>query len=252
MGDTQPPEKVDETGKPTPTDQQPPADSGKDKQPDNGADDAKPGETKDKPDDQDKKPDAPAKPDVDDGEEPPVVKKTPADFIKERRIRKAAKDAAKENEAADDDDDETPDAGDDDDIDPDDEARISKVIDKKIGSRLQVLDQQAEKATLDEYFNSEDAKELNITPAEKSKIERWWKHSSRNHLPVSSVAYEVLGKRLLKKGAEMERQAADNERRDKPTGHEGKGGGAKKPVSELTSAEMEQQILEVKKRAADR
>lgn len=184
--------------------------------------------------------------DADDGSEPPVREKSKKDYIIERQAKKIEKlKGGKAPEKGD----EPDDGEEDDDISPEDERLVDKVLEKRFGKdfvkKLGKLDQ------LDEVIQSSqrqtDEKEILDTISEnpelkefEAKARRFWAHPSRNHLPFLTVLYEVAGSALLKKGAQMEREAGEEADKTKVPGSNGRGNGAagKKTVSEMTDEEF--------------
>jgi hypothetical protein len=67
-------------------------------------------------------------------------------------------------------------------------------------------------------------------------------------LPVSSVAYEVAGKSLLKIGANRAMQAKDKAKENSNAGNSGGGNSGTKPVSEMTVTEFMEYKEKVKRR----
>lgn len=67
---------------------------------------------------------------------------------------------------------------------------------------------------VEKHIATEDAKEVeaflkdhpDLEPY-KAKVERWMKHPSRRHLPVSSIFFEVAGEHLMRIGATRARKA---------------------------------------------
>lgn len=154
--------------------------------------------------------------------EPPVRDKR--DFIIDRL--RQSRDSAKKGK-----DTET-----DDEIDPEDEARIVKVVEKRYGVKLNKIDEAENERELDSFF----AKTENATFKEKeAQIRDWWKHPSRNHLPISTVAYEVMGESLLKAGAKKQVAADEEARKTGSGGHSARGAMPKKEVKDMTPAEFE-------------
>lgn len=177
----------------------------------------------------------------DDDADPPVRHKTPADFILERKERKAKQSASKKqenNQGGDDDDD-----GGDDDISAEDEALVEKVINKKYGHVFNKVQEQEDSRELGDFL-----KENPEFEPYKAKIQKFWSHPSRNHLPVSSVAFEVAGKDLLKIGAQRQKKADDEAKGNNANGG-GSGrsnGGGKKGAWDMSAEEFSQEVERVK------
>lgn len=165
--------------------------------------------------------------------EPPVRDKR--DFIIDRL--RQSRDKAKK-EAGD---------GTDDEIDSEDEERIVKVVEKRYGVKLNKIDETENERELDSFFSKPE----NAAFKEKEgQIRDWWKHPSRNHLPISTVAYEVMGASLMAAGAKKQ-QAADQEaRKTGGGGHSARGTMPKKDAWDETPDEFEahQQAVRSKSR----
>ena len=184
----------------------------------------------------------------DDGTTPPPVRKSPKDYIIARQKRKIAKLKGQDGDHSGDDDHADDEDADDTILDPDDEARISRVVDKKLEPLLETEQQRADKAEEDAFFSDPKNK---WAEKDRAKIVRWWQHESRRHLPIRTVALEVAGDRLMKVGAEEERKASDEARRSRNGGHSGRNAGVEKPVDKLTPAEVNQRIAASRARRAE-
>lgn len=172
---------------------------------------------------------------ADDGEAPAVRDKK--DFIIQRLKEKNAKLANKDKNKDDDQDDDA------DDIPEEDERVINRVIQKNFGDVLSKTEEQQDKSELNEFMGANpDFKKF------EQKIWRFWQDPSRRHLPVSSIAYEVAGKSLLKIGADRAMKANDKAKENSNAGSSGGGNAGKKPVSEMSVAEFMEYKEQVKRR----
>jgi hypothetical protein len=177
---------------------------------------------------------------ADDGEAPKVRDKK--DFIiqrlKEKNDRLAAgKNKDKKDDGANEDEDE---------ISEDDERMVNKVITKNFGDVLTRSEEQQDKGELNEFIGA--------NPEFKNyeaKIWRFWQDPSRRHLPVSTIAYEVAGKDLLKIGAARGKAADDKAKENSNAGGSGGSAQGKKPVAEMSVQEFLEYKEEVKRRRAD-
>lgn len=167
----------------------------------------------------------PATPPADD--EPPV-RKTPAEYARERIANKKVKaDPA------------TPPG----EIDPDDEAIVTQVL-KKHG----VLD--SVQASNDQRLTGEIADFVAANPAfkgQESKIRKFASHDAYSRLPIEQAAYAACGKDLFKAGADQARET------DAEAAATATGGGSARPqapgtkdYSKLSNDEMEAEILAAK------
>ncbi|PIY96076.1 MAG: hypothetical protein COY66_04965 [Candidatus Kerfeldbacteria bacterium CG_4_10_14_0_8_um_filter_42_10] len=136
--------------------------------------------------------------------------------------------------------------GDDDEIDSEDEARILKVVDKHYGDKLSKVDAEENERELNSFFtNPENAK----FKKKEATIRKWWKDPSRNHLPIKSVAYEVMGDSLEAVGAKKARQADDESRQSGSGGHTARGTMTKKNAWEETPEEFEAHQQKVRQKS---
>lgn len=141
---------------------------------------------------------------TDDGEAPPVRKQlTPKDYIIQRKQKKIEKlEGVKGGDEG----------VEDDGILPEDEAIIDKVVSKRIAPLVkQTVDIADEREIKDFLSDNPEFKPF------EAKARRWIKDPSRQHLPVSTVFYEVAGKKLFKIGAERQKKA-DEEAANTQTG----------------------------------
>lgn len=180
---------------------------------------------------------APAKPE---SEEEPPVRKTPLDYILERKAKKLESLKAKRLEAID-----KELAGEDEQIDPDEESKVDRVIQKKYGQHFEELAGQKVKAEVAEFLNTSPiGKHLKEYEA---KIVKYAQHPSRSHLPLEAIAYEVAGPELLKIGAKMAAEAEKEAAESKAGGATArKVGGGKKDYLNMSDKEIEEEILRVK------
>ncbi len=133
---------------------------------------------------------------------------------------------------------------------PDQDQEFAERFERVVGvSPTDFRSQQSEKAEkeneaeLDKFFSSEDNKDFK---PDEARIRKWWKHPSRNHLPITTVAYEVSGKRLMKLGALKGREADRAARQTGASGHSGRSAGGKKSLLGMSAKEREAEISAVK------
>lgn len=176
-------------------------------------------------------PKAAEQPSVD--EEPPV-RKTKLEYIlerKDRKLQKLKEQAAPEAKAV-----EENNAEADDDLTPEEEAKIARVIEKRYGDKLKVVDTIAS-STEEDHLKQEVSELIGKEPQFKefeSKILKWAKHPSRANMPLKAIAYEVAGERLMELGAQREREARKEAEASK-TG----GATARKPEGSTKSSAWE-------------
>ncbi|MDD5726281.1 MAG: hypothetical protein PHC53_02615 [Patescibacteria group bacterium] len=176
-------------------------------------------------------------------EDEPKVRKTQKDYIIERIQRqrdKARKDAANPDGGKKPTGDDGNQGGSDDDIDPEDEAKISKVLDKRLGPVMDELDAERQQAA-EQQEEAELQTFLTECPQFKpyeAKIRKWAKHESRKNLPLLSIAYEIAGPDLERIGAERERKAAQDAAASATGGGSTRTESPKKPIPEMTKEEF--------------
>jgi hypothetical protein len=172
-------------------------------------------------------------------EEEPPVRKTPLDYILERKAKKLESLKAKRLEAID------KELAGDEQIDPDEESKVDQVIQKKYGQHFEELAGQKVKAEVAEFLNTSPiGKHLKEFEA---KIVKYAQHPSRSHLPLEAIAYEVAGPELLKIGAKLAAEANKEAAESKAGGTTArKVGGGKKDYLSMSDKEMEEEILRVK------
>lgn len=175
--------------------------------------------------------------DKDDGTPPETKKRlSTKDFIIGRQRAKLGKGEAKAKA-----DDEGGDKGegsegegDYNDVAPEDEELINSVVLKNFAP------------ILDKTITAEDDKEVNefvntnpdFKPFE-AKARRYIADPSRRHLPIKTIFYEVAGDKLLKIGAERERQANEKAKGTQTGGGSNRAGeGSKKSVWDLSPEEF--------------
>lgn len=165
---------------------------------------------------------------ADDNAEP--VTRSKDYYIGLRHGKKAAKQGGQKSDD---------DGGEDDDdtgLDPEDEEILSGAIQKAVAPLTEKLAAE------------EDAKELGNFLGEhphfkpyKAKIERFMKHPSRRHLPVTTVAMEAVGPEgMMKIGARIARQSDMKKGGSQggPTGGGKRGAAPAKSVADMTPAEF--------------
>lgn len=168
----------------------------------------------------------------DDGTEPPT-RKTPKDFIIERKQRQLEK--ARGGRAADDE-------GDDD--TPVDEGADAEFVDKRIQESLEPILSKQDEKDRDNELNEFVQTNPKFAPY-KAKIARWWAHQSRVNLPVRTIAFEVAGDDLMRLGAQRGAEADAKARKGNAGGHSVRGAGGKKSVLDMTDKEFVQYQQEV-------
>lgn len=158
-------------------------------------------------------------PEIQADEDPPFRSKEKKDFIIERLLKKNQKLEAKATPQ------EAP--AEDEYIDPDEEARISSVVNKIVAPVLGEYEARAAETERKETEMAVD-KELEAFPELKGyreKILNYANHPSRAHLPVSAIIYEVAGQKLLEIGAQRAREA------DKKANESSGGGGSARSLA---------------------
>jgi len=170
--------------------------------------------------------------------EPPVRNKR--DFIINRLQHKREKKEAAGEGAG-----EGGDEGDDPDYpDPEDEKRILKVFNKHYGGKISKIDEGENERELDQFFAKPEHAKFK---EQEATIRRWWKHPSRNNLPIKSVAYEVMGESLLAAGAKQERKANEEGKKTGSGGHSSRGSMPKKDAWGESPQEFAQHQEEVRR-----
>ena len=130
----------------------------------------------------------------------------------------------------------------DDDIDPEDRARINKVVDKRMSKAEKMIQNQNDEIAVNTFIinNPEMAKY-------KPVIKKYMTHKAYRNIPVKHIASIVSAKDMKKIGAKMERQAQKKVNQTKNPGN-----GSRKtapPKFDAASAsfgEMELEIAKVK------
>lgn len=131
-----------------------------------------------------------------------------------------------------------------DDLTPEDEAKFDRFMQKKYGTKLETIDQLSSQ-TEETHLNDEISEFLTKDPNGEAfkpfidKIKSWAKHPSRANVPVSAIAYEIAGKKLMEIGAAQAR-AADKAQRDSAgTGSSNRGSnGGQKLIKEMSDTEF--------------
>lgn len=168
---------------------------------------------------------------ADDGEEPGSRKgKTAKDHIiaRKERQRKRAEKKAKESEDDEDDADEG-----DEDINDEDEAIVSKIVEKKIAPVLEAH-QEAQDAQEVTDFLTENPEFKKY----EAKVKRFMKHPSRKDIPASSIFYEVAGPDLMKIGAKRAKAADAKAKNTSSGGGSSKGIEGGKAIKDMSSEEF--------------
>ena len=175
---------------------------------------------------------------AEDDEEPAVRKKTAKDYIIERKQKQIEKLKQKKE-----DNDQGGESEEDDDVSPEDEKVVRKIIQREYGEKFAKLDQVEDEGELKSFL----AENPNFEPY-KAKIWKFWQHPSRNHLPISSVAYEVAGPHLMKLGAKKAQQADDKAKQSSSGGGSSRNAGGKIDYSAMTDAEFQAHVNSVKQK----
>lgn len=162
----------------------------------------------------------------------PPVRKTTADYIRERQERKANKDAANPNGGND--------SGSE--IHPDDLAIVDKVISEKYGDQFAQMADQALTGEINSFVQANPQ-----FKGHEAKIKTYAKHEAYSRLPIAQVAYAAVGSDLMKAGADAAR-AADQEAAESATGGGSSRGmeAGKKDYSNMSFEEMEVEIMKAK------
>jgi len=192
-----------------------------------------------------------------DNEEPPV-RKTKIDYILERKnkqIERLKQERAKANQDNhQNNNQDTEDEGED--LSPEEEAKIVKVLEKRYGKTLETVDALANsneetglKNDLQTFLSTEEGKYFKEF---ETKILAYAKHPNRANIPISAIAYEVAGPKLLKIGAKMAEDA-----RKEALAFKGGGGNtqhttnSKPDINKMTPAEFEAYKNGIKYRERD-
>lgn len=172
----------------------------------------------------------PGEKDVED--EPPSRKpKTPADWVALRRGKKIDK-MQKQPEGGDDVDEEE------DDLDPQDR----NAIDRRVQKHLEPLIQKEQIQELRNEINEFTAANPDFAKYSKS-AEKWAQHPSWNEVPIEKIFYAIAGKDLLAIGAARRTAADEKAKHSKTGGSSPTGGSGNKPVSAMTDAEFDQEVI---------
>lgn len=174
--------------------------------------------------------------------EPPTRKpRTNADWVALRRQRKLEKQSQTKDRG---DDVEEDDDEDMEDISPEDAKVISKVVERK----LQPFMQQQEEQQLQSEINDFAAKNPEFKPF-VAKAAKWAGHPTWKNVPTEQLMYAVAGKQLLTIGAKR-REAADRKiNGTKMAGNSSNNSQSNKGVWDMTDAEFNEQLEQVKSRA---
>ena len=170
-------------------------------------------------------------PPPDDSDEEPTVRKTPKDYIIERKNKQIEKLKAKATTPP---DSIVPDDEDDEDIADADKTLVKKVVQKEFGHYFSELEEQKLDAEISKFVSDNE-----IFKPYEAKIRKFASHPTRRQIPLKAIAYEVAGDDLLRKGAEMSK-AADAKASAKATPNGGNRGSAqaKKDWGSMTNEEF--------------
>jgi len=172
---------------------------------------------------------------AEDDEEPPMRKPGPNSSNKEWAAwRKQQKDAADNKSGKDTDADDTDDEVD---IDP----KVKAYVDKKYGPIEQRVQQEEIEGEVNNFLKDNP----DFKPFE-SKVRKWAAHPSRQNVPVSSIFYEVAGPKMMELGAQRKAQADAKAAKTAGGSTTNAGESSGKNYSEMTDAEWQQEIANVK------
>lgn len=169
----------------------------------------------------------------DDGKDPEVKpRKTPQDFIIERKNRKIAKLQNKgdqgEGEGGEGDEEEN-------EVAPEDADLIKKVVSPMIAPIVEKSLEAEDEKEIQEFLKENS----DFKPYEQ-KVRRFMKHPSRRQLPIKSLFYEVAGDDLLKIGADRKAKADEEAKHSQSGGGSNRAGeGQEKSAWELPKDEFE-------------
>lgn len=174
--------------------------------------------------------------------DPPSRKpRTNADWVALRRQKKLEKQATKSEEGGEDVEDEDDDM---EDISPEDAKVISKVVERKLQPFVQQQEEQALQSEVNEFVNTNPEFKPFVAKAMK-----WAAHPTWKNVPTEQLMYAVAGKQLLNIGAKR-REAADKKiNGTKMGGNSGNNSQSSKGVWDMTDAEFNEQLEQVKSRA---
>lgn len=180
---------------------------------------------------------------ADEAREPEERKrKTPADFIRERQERKAAKAAAATVADGSDND-----GADDDGMTDADKETVGKVAGELVRPLIEKHLAAEDAQEVDEFLSKEGNEEFREY---KTKAIKWMNHPSRRNLPVETVFLEVVGREgLLRIGAERARKADEKARGTQAGGGTSRGDVAKDPW-QMTPAEFAAKQQEIRMKGA--
>jgi hypothetical protein len=173
----------------------------------------------------------------DDNKEPEErTRMSKQDYIIGRQKAKLAKEQAKQAEADNDTEDDT--------IAPEDDALISKIIAKRLSPIIDKSLADEDNAEISGFLkDNPDFKEF------ETKARRYMQHPSRRQLPIKSIFYEVAGDKLIKIGAERERQAIEKAKSSSTGGGSSRGNEGSKSVNDMTPEEFREKQEAVRRGA---
>lgn len=172
----------------------------------------------------------------DDGSDP-TVRRDPSYYVGLRHGKKAARQGKPATNAADDDQGNDDDGDDDDsDLHPEDAEILNQAVAQAVKPLTDQIQQQKDQAELNTFISENP----HFKPYQ-AKIERFLKHPSRSHLPISTIAMEAAGPEgMMKIGARMARTADTKKNSSKSGGSTGgnRGGAPAKSAWEMSPEEF--------------
>jgi hypothetical protein len=182
--------------------------------------------------------------DQDDGAEPPEKKRlSKQDFIIGRQRKKLAKQAKAGDGEGEGDGDKGNDGEDDEDgISPEDEEVITKVVSKRFAPVIEKTLQAEDEQEVQDFLKTNP----DFKPFE-ARARRFMQHPSRRNLPIKSIFYEVAGDKLIKIGAERQKQADQKAKEGQTGGGSNRDGDTTKSVKELSQDDFAKKQEEVRR-----
>jgi hypothetical protein len=170
--------------------------------------------------------------DAEEDEEPPVRSRIDiANHIIKRQQKRIAKMEAKLEGGANDNEEGVEDP----EIAPEDEALISKVVEKRLAPIMEKTREAEDNKEVTDFISANP----DFAPY-AAKAKKFLAHPSRRHLPVETIFFEVAGKDLIKIGAERQRKADETARGTQTGGGSNRGvSNGEKGVWDLSQQEFE-------------
>lgn len=178
------------------------------------------------------------------------VRKTPLDYILERKrqkleklkreqISKADEELSKLNSKEEEDDDDLFDE-----LEDENDKRVARVVKKLYGSSLEKISSSELDSEVSQFVKDNE----DFGPY-KDKIVKWAKHPAYSQLPIAQIAYAVAGLDLLKLGAKKARENDEQIDRDKISGNSTKRVSMGKDPMKMSTKEFEDYLAKVKGQA---